>query len=57
MMEMNNKISSAVMRGATALEIGEIAKAEGVYWTLKEDAIRHFKDGKIDIDEALYFAL
>ncbi|HQO10493.1 MAG TPA: ATPase, T2SS/T4P/T4SS family [Clostridiales bacterium] len=57
MMEMTKKISSAVMRGATALEIGDIAKAEGVYWTLKEDALRHFKNGKIDLEEAMYFAL
>jgi len=57
MMEMNKKINSAVMRGATALEIGEIAKAEGTYWTLREDAIRHFKAGRIDLEEALYFTL
>jgi type IV pilus assembly protein PilB len=57
MMEMNKKISSAVMRGATALEIGEIAKAEGTYWTLREDAIKQFKAGRIDLEEALFFAI
>jgi len=57
MMEMNKKISAAVMRGATALEIGDIAKAEGTYWTLREDAIRHFKAGTIDYEEALYYSV
>jgi type IV pilus assembly protein PilB len=57
MMEMNKKIASAVMRGATALEIGDIAKSEGVYWTLKEDAIRHFKEGKMDIEETLSYTI
>ncbi len=57
MMEMTKKIRSAVMRGATALEIGDVAKAEGTYWTLKEDAVRHFKNGKIDLEEALTYTL
>jgi type IV pilus assembly protein PilB len=57
MMEMNKKINSAVMRGATSIEIGDIAKAEGVYWTLREDAIRHFKAGKIDLEEALSYTI
>lgn len=57
MMEMNKKINSAVMRGATALEIGEVAKAEGSYFTLREDAIRHFKAGRIDLEEALYYTI
>ncbi len=57
MMEMTKKIRSAVMRGATALEIGDVAKAEGTYWTLKEDAVRHFKNGKIDLEEAMTYTL
>jgi len=57
MMEMNKKINSAVMRGATALEIGEIAKGEGTYWTLREDAIKQFKAGRIDLEEALFFTI
>ena len=50
--------------GATVLvnnkpiaKIGDIAKAEGVYWTLREDAIRHFKAGKIDLEEALSYTI
>ncbi|MBN2790840.1 MAG: Flp pilus assembly complex ATPase component TadA [Candidatus Delongbacteria bacterium] len=56
MMEMTKKIRSAVMAGATALEIGDVAKEEGTYWTLREDAIRHFKDGKMDLEEALSYS-
>ncbi len=57
MMEMNNTIRSAVMAGATALEIGKIAREQGTYWTLKEDALRHFKTGKLDLEETLAYSM
>ncbi|MDA3887098.1 MAG: ATPase, T2SS/T4P/T4SS family [Candidatus Delongbacteria bacterium] len=56
MMEMNKKISSTIMAGGTALEIGDVAKSEGLLWTLREDAIRQFQAGYIDIEEALVYA-
>jgi len=52
MMEMTKKIRSAVMAGATSIEIGDTATAEGTYWTLRADAIRHFQAGKLDLEEA-----
>lgn len=57
MMELNNKIRSTIMQGATALEIGRVAKQEGTYWTLKEDAMRHFIDGKLDLEETLAYSM
>lgn len=56
MLEMTKKIRSAVMAGSTALEIGDIAKEEGTYWTLAEDAIRHFQAGRMDLEEALSYS-
>ncbi len=56
MMEMTKGIRSAIMRGATALEIGDVAKADKSLWTMKEDAIRQFKAGYIDIEEAMAYA-
>ena len=57
MMELTDKIRSAVMRGATALEIGQVAKEEGTYWKLKDDAIRHFIAGRIDLEEAYTYSI
>ncbi|MFO7810888.1 MAG: ATPase, T2SS/T4P/T4SS family [Candidatus Delongbacteria bacterium] len=57
MMEMTKNIKSAVMRGATALEIGDVAKKDGTYYTLRDDALRHFKDGKIDLEEAMNYTI
>ena len=56
MMEMTKKIRSAVMAEATAIEIGDIATEEGTYWTLSADAIRHFKAGKLDLEEATSYS-
>ncbi|MCK5760094.1 MAG: Flp pilus assembly complex ATPase component TadA [Candidatus Delongbacteria bacterium] len=57
MMEMTKGIRSAIMRGATALEIGDVAKTDKSLWTLREDAIRQFQAGYIDIEEALVYAV
>jgi type IV pilus assembly protein PilB len=58
LLEMNDTIREAVMRDATAQEIGEVASKEGTYFTLEEDAKKKFIEGTIDLAEArkyIYF--
>ena len=57
MMEMTDKIRACIMSGGNALEIGKVAAEEGTYFTLKEDAIRHFKSGNIDLKETLTYSI
>jgi len=52
MLEVNDKIRHAVTNGATALEIGEIGKQTGVYFSLEEDVHKKMLEGRIDLAEA-----
>ncbi|MBN1970487.1 MAG: Flp pilus assembly complex ATPase component TadA [Candidatus Delongbacteria bacterium] len=58
MLEMTDRIREAVMEGSNAQEIGIVAKEEGTYFTLEDDAKAKFKKGIIDLEEArkyIYF--
>ncbi len=57
LLELTPKIRSAIMNNATALEIGDLGIEEGTYFTLREDAIRKFKEGKIDLTETLKYTM
>ncbi len=57
MLELTDKIRTAIMEKASTLEIARLGKEEGTYFTLKEDALRMFKAGIIDLKEALKYMI
>ena len=57
MLELTPKIRTAIMNNATALEIGELGKEEGTYFTLKEDALAKFKLGLTDLAETIKYTM
>jgi len=49
MLELTKNIRDAFVKGADYAEIEKISRAEGVYHSLKDDALRKFIKGDIDI--------
>lgn len=51
-LEVNSAVSKAFINGATHKDVTKIAQKEGVLYTRKENALRLFKEGYIDLETA-----
>jgi type II secretory ATPase GspE/PulE/Tfp pilus assembly ATPase PilB-like protein len=56
-LELNENLKVAFINGASSKDIEKIAKYDGVYYTLNDDALAKFKNGLIDIETARMFAM
>ncbi|NOR45951.1 MAG: hypothetical protein GQ534_10235 [Candidatus Delongbacteria bacterium] len=57
MLELSSSMKDAFINGADNKEITKIAKKDGVYYTLADDAIKKLKGGFIDLETARLFTL
>ena len=49
-LEVNSAVRKAFINGATHKDVTKIAQKEGVLYTRKENALRLFKEGSIDLE-------
>ena len=57
MLEFSSNMKDAFINGADNNEITKIAKKDGVYYTLADDAIKKLIGGFIDLETARMFTL
>ncbi|MDA3839334.1 MAG: ATPase, T2SS/T4P/T4SS family [Candidatus Delongbacteria bacterium] len=57
MLELSHNMKDAFINGGDNEEITKIAKKDGVYYTLADDALKKFKGGFIDLETARKFTL
>lgn len=57
MLELSSAMKDAFINGADKVEITKIAKKDGVYYTLADDALKKLKGGFIDLKTARMFTL
>lgn len=57
MLEMDQNLKEAFITGATSKDIEKIAKHNGVYYTLADDALKKLEGGFIDLETARLFTL
>lgn len=57
MLEFTTELREAFINGADKKQITKLAKKEGVYYTHKDDALKKFIGGNIDLETARMFTL